>query len=132
MDSKSFSCKTENVSRVGFGAWGIGGSTSDATSYGDTDDNESAASLLEATNQGITFFDTAPAYGNGHSEELIGQLSSIIGRGNLFIATKGGYRTFDSPPDFSFSSLVNELDQSLGRMQVDHVDLYQLHSQLFK
>lgn len=61
------------VSEIGFGAWGIGGRTAGDTSYGETDDRLSLAALGEALDRGIAFFDTSSAYGNGHSEELIGQ-----------------------------------------------------------
>src|SRR3979490_893851 len=61
------------VSEIGFGAWGIGGRPVSQTSYGDTDDRTSLAALAQARDCGITFFDTSAAYGNGHSEELIGE-----------------------------------------------------------
>ena len=69
------------VSEIGFGAWGIGGRTVNQTSYGDTDDRTSLAALARAHDCGITFFDTSAAYGNGHSEELIGR---ALDEGTLF------------------------------------------------
>ena len=56
------------VSEIGMGCWGIG---SDA--YGASNDIESISTLIEAYHQGVTFFDTADIYGDGHSEELLGQ-----------------------------------------------------------
>ena len=61
------------VSEIGFGAWGIGGRSGGETSYGETDDRRSLAALARALERGITFYDTAPAYGDGHSEALLGR-----------------------------------------------------------
>lgn len=115
------------VSEVGFGGWGIGGRTAGATSYGDTDDTRSLAALHAALDQGITLFDTAPAYGDGHSEELIGR--AFAGRRDqVVIATKVGQERFSDPPDFSPAGLRRSLDGSLHRLKVDDIDLLQLHS----
>jgi len=73
------------VSEIGFGAWGIGGRTVEQTSYGDTDDRTSLAALDRALERGITFFDTSAAYGNGHSEELIGR--AVRGRRSGVVIT---------------------------------------------
>ena len=88
------------VSEIGFGAWGIGGRTVSQTSYGDTDDRTSLAALARAKDCGITFFDTSAAYGNGHSEELIGEALAGV-RHEAVLATKAGYEAWDQPPDFS-------------------------------
>ena len=61
------------VSEIGFGAWGIGGPSPGATSYGPTDDTVSLSTLERAFERGVTLYDTSNAYGNGHSEALIGQ-----------------------------------------------------------
>jgi aryl-alcohol dehydrogenase-like predicted oxidoreductase len=115
------------VSEIGFGSWGIGGRTAGETSYGDTDDTRSRAALARALDLGITLFDTAPAYGDGHSETLIGE--AFAGRRDrIVIATKAGLERFDAPPDFSPAALRRSLDGSLQRLQTDHVDLFQLHN----
>ena len=115
------------VSEIGFGAWGIGGPTPGATSYGPTDDALSLRTLAHALERGITFFDTSNAYGNGHSETLIGQ--AFRGRRDaVVIATKAGFPSFDQAPDFTPDHLRHSLDGSLRRLQTDHVDLFQLHS----
>ena len=73
---------------MGFGAWGIGGSQF-GNSYGPTDDKTSVAAVQKAVELGCNFFDTADAYGHGHSEELLGQ--ALRGqRDKVFIATKVG------------------------------------------
>jgi aryl-alcohol dehydrogenase-like predicted oxidoreductase len=115
------------VSEIGFGAWGIGGPTPGATSYGPTDDALSLRTLAHALDRGITFFDTSNAYGDGHSETLIGQ--AFRGRRDaVVIATKAGFPSFDRAPDFTPDHLRRSLDGSLRRLQTDHVDLFQLHS----
>ncbi|MBV8407518.1 MAG: aldo/keto reductase [Alphaproteobacteria bacterium] len=115
------------VSEIGFGAWGIGGRTAAETSYGDTDDATSLAALRRALERGITFFDTSAAYGDGHSEELIGQ--AVKGkRGQVVIATKAGYDSWERPPDFSPAGIVASTERSLRRLGTDYVDLLQLHN----
>lgn len=115
------------VSEVGFGAWGIGGRTVEQTSYGDTDDRTSLAALDRALERGITFFDTSAAYGNGHSEELIGH--AVRGkRSRAVITTKAGYEAWDQAPDFSPSAIVASTERSLARLGTDYLDLLQLHN----
>src|SRR5262245_3921176 len=115
------------VSEIGFGAWGIGGRTVAETSYGDTDDRVSLAALSRALDRGITFFDTSAAYGDGHSEELIGQ--AVKGRrSRIVIATKAGYDSWNRPPDFSPEAIVASTERSLRRLGTDYLDLLQLHN----
>jgi aryl-alcohol dehydrogenase-like predicted oxidoreductase len=115
------------VSEIGFGAWGIGGRTAGETSYGDTDDRRSHAALNRALDLGITFFDTANVYGDGHSETLIGAVFARK-RDRVIIATKAGLTRFGDPPDFSPAALQRSLAGSLQRLKSDYVDLFQLHN----
>jgi aryl-alcohol dehydrogenase-like predicted oxidoreductase len=115
-----------HVSAVGFGAWGIGGYTHGGRSYGPTDDKTSLATLDAALDAGITFYDTAPLYGLGHSEELIGRAFRER-RDRVVIATKVGYQDFISPPDFSPNGIRRSLEGSLRRLRSDYVDVLQLH-----
>lgn len=115
------------VSEIGFGAWGIGGRTAGTTSYGDTDDRTSLAALERALDGGITFFDTSSAYGDGHSEELIGQAFQRC-RASVVIATKAGYDSWDRAPDFSPAAIVASVERSLARLRSDYIDLLQLHN----
>ncbi len=115
------------VSEIGFGAWGIGGRTVGTTSYGETDDRTSLAALDRALDRGITFFDTSSAYGNGHSEALIGQAFESR-RDRVVIATKAGYDAWDRPPDFSPAAVVASAEASLRRLRSDTIDLFQLHN----
>jgi aryl-alcohol dehydrogenase-like predicted oxidoreductase len=115
------------VSEIGFGAWGIGGSTDGLTSYGATDDKVSLAALGRALERGITFYDTSSVYGYGHSETLIGQAFKSD-RDHVVIATKAGFKRWDDRPDFSPDAIMRSCEQSLARLKTDHVDLLQLHN----
>jgi len=115
------------VSAIGFGAWGIGGCTPGATSYGETDDQESIRALNEAFDRGITFYDTSNVYGNGHSEELIGECFEGR-RSNVVIATKVGITSSYRGYDFSLPALRTSLEGSLRRLRSDYVDVLQLHN----
>lgn len=115
------------VSEIGFGAWGIGGATAGATSYGATDDAGSRTALSRAFDLGITFYDTAPAYGDGHSETLIGE--AFRGRrSRIVVATKAGQQRWGQPPDFSPAALLRSAEASLRRLGGDAIDLLQLHN----
>ena len=115
------------VSAIGFGAWGIGGATPGATSYGETDDQESRRALNAAFDHGITFYDTSNVYGDGHSEELIGECFAGRRR-DVVIATKAGITTSYRGYDFSPAALRASLEGSLRRLRSDYVDLLQLHN----
>lgn len=113
------------ISEIGFGTWGIGGNA-----YGQVDDNESKKALQAAFESGISFYDTANLYGNGHSEELLGEVFAGK-RDQIVIATKGGtlpHTTFDMPQDFSFRHIKEAMAGSLRRLKTDYIDLYLLHS----
>jgi aryl-alcohol dehydrogenase-like predicted oxidoreductase len=116
------------VSEIGFGAWAIGGNAF-GNSYGPTDDKTSLEAVRKALDLGCNFFDTADAYGHGHSEELLGQ--ALKGRrDDVIIATKVGGDFYHDPPRMNFTSdyLSFALSKSCERLQTDHVDLYQLHN----
>ena len=116
------------VSEVGFGAWAIGGNAF-GNSYGPTDDKTSVSAVKKALDLGCNFFDTADAYGHGHSEQLLGE--AIEGsREEVFIATKAGADFYHDPPrlDFNADYLDFALTKSCERLRTDYVDLYQLHN----
>ncbi len=116
------------VSEVGFGAWAIGGNAF-GNSYGPTDDKASFDAIRRSLDVGCNFFDTADAYGHGHSEEILGQALSDQ-RDKVIIATKGGADFYHEPPRMNFTSdyLSFALGKSCERLRTDHVDLYQLHN----
>lgn len=128
MKGFGYTANGTQCSRLVFGAWAIGGAFT-----GQVDDKESLNALAFAFENGISFFDTAPVYGNGHSESLLGQFAPNK-RTQIFIATKGGMRwKKDSSgqrvmePDASPINLKQELEASLRRLKTDYIDLYQLH-----
>lgn len=112
------------VSDVGFGAMTIGGEV-----FGATDDNESLKALHHALDVGMNFIDTADAYGRGHSEELIAQVLKTR-RNEVVLATKGGnqYMVRQGLRNFDPDYISGALERSLQRLQVDTIDLYQLHN----
>jgi aryl-alcohol dehydrogenase-like predicted oxidoreductase len=116
------------VSEVGFGAWAIGGNAF-GNSYGPTYDKSSVDAVRRALELGCNFYDTADAYGHGHSEELLGQALKA-GRDDVIIATKVGADFYHDPPRMNFTAdyLSFALAKSCERLQTDHVDLYQLHN----
>jgi len=114
---------TLRVSVVSLGTWVFGGDN-----WGKVDDNESIASIQKAIELGINLIDTAPVYGGGHAEEILGK--AIKGnRDKVFIATKCGLqkreRTFIH--DLRPSEIRKELEHSLSRLNIEHLDLYQCH-----
>ncbi len=114
-----------DVSEIGFGTWGLGGN-----SYGPVDDVVSTAALRLAFDLGVTFFDTADLYGDGHSEEVLGGALRGV-RAKVIIATKVGtlpHTGFFMPQDFSPEHIVAGVEGSLRRLKTDYVDLLQLHS----
>ena len=126
MEYRSLGNSGIRVSEIGFGAWGIGGRTPGATSYGETDDGVSLRALEVAFEAGITFFDTANVYGDGHSETLLGQVFRRR-RDQVVLSTKAGCDDYQAPLDFSPAALTRSLDGSLGRLGTDYVDVLMLH-----
>ncbi len=115
------------VSEIGFGAWGIGGLSHGATSYGPTNDEESRLALRLAFDSGITFYDTSDLYGYGHSEKLLGETLKDV-RQKIVIASKVGFLEHNGPQDFSPRHIRKSIDLSLQHLRTGYIDLYQLHS----
>ena len=118
------------ITRVGFGAWAIGGGGWEF-GWGPQDDDESIAAIHHALEQGINWIDTAAAYGFGHSEEVVGRvLRGLSERDRPYVFTKAsllegpGRRVVHS---LSRDSILREADDSRRRLGVDAIDLYQIH-----
>ena len=113
------------VSRVALGTWAIGG-----WMWGGTDEAESIATIRAAVDRGINLIDTAPAYGFGRSEEIVGKaISEGHLRSRVLIATKTGLewsagRVFRNA---SRTRILQEVEDSLRRLRTDHIDIYQVH-----
>ncbi|MEX2549082.1 MAG: aldo/keto reductase [Nitriliruptoraceae bacterium] len=122
-----------DITRVGFGAWAIGGGDWHFT-WGEQDDRESVAAIRRAVDAGINWIDTAAVYGLGHSEQVVGRaLREMPPDQRPYVFTKGGLvgdlsdrnakpRKIGDP-----SSLRREVDASLTRLAVERIDLYQMH-----
>ena len=113
------------VSRIGLGTWSIGGFM-----WGGTDDQEALQTILAALEHGITLIDTAPGYGLGHAEELVGRALAQYGkREEVVIATKVGleWRGNQLYRNSTRSRILKEIDDSLGRLRTDYIDIYQIH-----
>lgn len=122
---------TENgplMSVIGMGCWGIGG-PSPEWGWGELDDERAADTIHAALDVGINWFDTAPTYGLGHSEELVGRVLQPI-RSDVIIATKFG-RVWDEAGHLGrcgrYEWIVRECEASLRRLGTDYIDLYQMH-----
>jgi len=122
------------VSTMGFGAWAIGG-----MNWGKTDDEVSLRALHQALDQGVTLIDTADVYGFGHSEELIARVIKERGKNNVVIASKAGNDFYNASADddegygaikqtYSKEYLVFAVEKSLQRLNLETLDILQLHS----
>ncbi len=129
-----------NVSVITFGAWAAGG-----WMWGKTERSQAVAAIRSAYDQGVTSIDTAPIYGQGTSEEIVGEAINDIPRDQVQILTKFGMRWDTSRGDFFFASkdnsgkdidiykyagkesVIKECEDSLKRLKTDYIDLYQIH-----
>ncbi len=121
------------ITTVGFGAWATGGGGY-AFGWGPQDDDASVAAMRHAVGRGVNWIDTAAIYGLGHSEEVVGRLLRELGSADRpLVFTKCGLRWDDAdrmkPPANSLrpESIRYECEQSLSRLGVDAIDLYQFH-----
>jgi aryl-alcohol dehydrogenase-like predicted oxidoreductase len=109
------------------GAWAFGG-----VGWGPQDDEDSAATICHAVAQGVNWIDTAAVYGNGHAERIVGKaLAALPSSERPLVFTKAGIRidpdTGSTYRDLSAASLRAECEESLQRLRVQRLDLYQLH-----
>jgi aryl-alcohol dehydrogenase-like predicted oxidoreductase len=113
------------ASRIALGTWAIGG-----WMWGGTDEAESIRTIHEAVDHGVALIDTAPAYGFGRSEEIVGKALAEGGRRNrVLIATKVGLDWKDGQPfrNASKARIHQEIEDSLRRLRTDVIDIYQVH-----
>ena len=122
MQSRMFGRTGQRVGEVGFGAWAIG------ASWGKVDDDDAIAALHAALDSGVTFIDTADVYGDGRSEKLIARVMKERGGERPFIATKAGRRLpQQTVSGYSYQNLASWIERSLTNLNVDTLDLVQLH-----
>jgi aryl-alcohol dehydrogenase-like predicted oxidoreductase len=111
------------VSRVALGTWAMGG-----WMWGGSDQREAIATIHAALNQGINLIDTAPVYGFGASEEIVGAALDGV-RAQTVIATKTGLEWRDGKiyRNATGERILREIDDSLRRLRTDYIDIYQVH-----
>lgn len=116
------------ITRIGYGAWAIGGGDWEF-GWGDQDDSESIAAIQHALDSGINWIDTAAVYGLGHSEEVVAKaLKGRVSRPYIFTKCSliwGNERKISH--SLKADSVRREIEVSLRRLQVDVIDLYQIH-----
>lgn len=131
MKKRSLGATGYTVSELGYGAWGLGGEM-----WLGSDDAQGGEALRAALDQGITFFDTALAYGGGHSEELIGKvLNAELKDGRALLATKVPPGNQEWPADgnkplsavFPPRHITKSTERSLKNLRVDAIPVQQLH-----
>ena len=125
MESTKIAGTDLTVSRIGLGTWAMGG-----WMWGGSDEAESIKTIHAAIDRGITLIDTAPVYGFGRSEEIVGKALAGDGlRNRVVIATKAGLQWRDGRPfrNASARRIFAEVEQSLKRLRTDRIDLYQVH-----
>ena len=115
----------EQISSIGIGCWNMGGD------WDSSEEKKSIGIIHAAIGMGINFFDVAPVYGWGVSETILGKALKTDGlRNRVLIASKGGLlwnEKHETQNNLSKESLLKEIDESLIRLQTDHVDIYQMH-----
>lgn len=113
-----------NVSLLGYGAWALG-----KKGWPGVDEQEAVRTIELALNHGVNFFDTAPVYGFGRSEEMLGEVLNAV-RKSVILATKCGLRRDDRGRvfhDLSRDAIYKDIEGSLKRLKTDYIDLYQIH-----
>ncbi|GAB2772158.1 aryl-alcohol dehydrogenase-like predicted oxidoreductase [Hymenobacter luteus] len=128
------------ASRITFGSWAAGG-----WMWGGTEQNDAVGAIRASFELGVTSIDTAPIYGQGLSEEIVGEAIKTLPRDQVQILTKFGMRWDEQKGDFGFKSknnqgqdidvykyaapqsIIRECEDSLRRLGTDYIDLYQIH-----
>ena len=120
-----------HVPAVSLGTWGHGGErvadSGESVGWSGHDDSQAKAALIAAHRNGITHWDTADAYGAGHSEELIGEVWGEVPRGEIFLATKFGYIHGPAKHPYDPKFMREQAERSLQNMKTDVLDLYYFH-----
>lgn len=126
MEKRSFANTDIQVTPVGLGTWAIGG-----WMWGGTDEAQSIDTIHRAIDKGIGLIDTAPVYGFGRSEEIVGKALAGGRRDQVALATKVALNWDDEHKkvwrDATAARIEREVEDSLKRLQTDHIDIYQVH-----
>jgi len=126
METRNFGNTDIQVTPVGLGTWAIGG-----WMWGGTDEAQSIDTIHRAIDKGIGLIDTAPVYGFGRSEEIVGRALANGRRDRIALATKVALNWNDDQDkvwrDATASRIEREVEDSLKRLQTDRIDIYQVH-----
>ena len=130
MQTRKLGFSDLHLTTIGFGAWAVGGGNW-SWGWGPQDDSDSMATIHEALDLGINWIDTAPAYGLGHSEEILAKVLKTR-RDEVILATKCGLLWENRTDGSVFNrlkgwSVRQECEDSLRRLGIDVIDLYQIH-----
>jgi aryl-alcohol dehydrogenase-like predicted oxidoreductase len=129
METRKLGNSDLQLTRVGFGAWAIGGGGWEFA-WGSQEDTDSVQAILRSLELGVNWIDTAAVYGTGHSEEIVAQALKQWRGKRPYIFTKCTLRWDENRkvyPDHSAASIRKECDDSLRRLQTEVIDLYQMH-----
>ncbi|RAJ06876.1 aryl-alcohol dehydrogenase-like predicted oxidoreductase [Chitinophaga skermanii] len=140
MEYRNLGTSDVKVSAITFGAWAIGG-----WMWGGAEHNDAIAAIHASLAEGVTSIDTAPIYGQGHSESIVGEAIQSVSRDKVQILTKFGMTWEGTKGQFAFDSqdnhgkdikiykyagkesIIAECENSLKRLRTDYIDLYQIH-----
>jgi aryl-alcohol dehydrogenase-like predicted oxidoreductase len=129
METRQLGRTDLHITPIGFGAWAIGGEW--RFGWGPQADADSIAAITQAVSRGVNWIDTAPAYGLGHSEEVVARaLADIPSSDRPYVFTKCSLVWGDDrvvTHDVSAPSIRREVEDSLRRLRVETIDLYQIH-----
>jgi aryl-alcohol dehydrogenase-like predicted oxidoreductase len=131
MQTRTLGNSDLNITRVGYGAWAVGGSGWQFA-WGGQDDDDSIAAIHRSLELGVNWIDTAAVYGLGHSEEVVARALKSWSGPRPYIFTKCGLRwdvsdKADVQKVLSRDSIRREVEDSLRRLSIDVIDLYQIH-----
>jgi aryl-alcohol dehydrogenase-like predicted oxidoreductase len=126
MRYKKFKNAGVDISALGVGTWAIGGQN-----YGDVILNDSIKAIHKMIDKGVNLIDTAPVYGNGYSEMVVGQALKDIARDKIYISTKAGlitdYHTKGIRKVNTYKNIMREIQSSLLNLHTDYIDFYFVH-----
>lgn len=130
MRYKTFGSTGLELSEISVGTWALGGKD-----MGPVDEKDAIEAIHAMIDQGVNFIDTAPTYGRGASETIVGKALSSGKRSQVTLLTKCGIRWEEGPKNFqkgairdsSHDSIMKQVDESLKRLQTDYIDIYLIH-----